>query len=80
MSCGRFGVGDVLTRDRKNVNGAPAATEPQPNTNGVAQAWRNGLVNPSDIVNSDARRWSGSGISNEGEDLSSHVPHAICKL
>ncbi|KAE8443383.1 hypothetical protein EG329_001942 [Mollisiaceae sp. DMI_Dod_QoI] len=64
-------------RRKKNLNGQPAASDPQPNANGITQAWRNGLVNPSDIVNPDARRWSGSAVSNEGEDYSSHVPHAI---
>lgn len=48
-----------------------------------AQAWRNGLVNPTDIVNPEARRWSGStAMSNDiaNNDFStSHVPHSICK-
>jgi hypothetical protein len=40
-------------------------------------------VNPSDISNPDARRWSGSSqISHDGDDFnhSSHVPHPICEL
>ncbi|KAF8855742.1 hypothetical protein BDZ45DRAFT_727931 [Acephala macrosclerotiorum] len=64
-------------RRKKNLNGQSVASEPQPNTNGITQAWRNGLVNPSDISNPEARRWSGSVVSNEGEDYTSHVPHAI---
>lgn len=49
-----------------------------------AQAWRNGLVNPTDIVNPEARRWSGStAMSNDigATDFSAthHVPHSICK-
>lgn len=50
-----------------------------------AQAWRNGLVNPTDITSSEARRWSGStAMSNDiGKDdftSSTHVPHSICKF
>jgi hypothetical protein len=74
---------------RKHLNGAPAnlnPTEPaNANTNGTgsgtghAQPWGAGIVNPSDINNPEARRWSGS--SNDGDHfVSSHVPHPICKL
>lgn len=67
----------MLITSRKTLNAQPA--EPQSNANVITQAWRNGLVNPSDIVNPDARRWSGSAMSNDGDEFPSHVPHAICK-
>jgi hypothetical protein len=74
---------------RKHLNGqsstpVPATQPSNQNQNTAAQAWRNGIVNPSDIVNPEARRWSGStAMSNDltGEDFStSHVPHPICKF
>jgi hypothetical protein len=79
-----------LRGNRKHLNGAqqnatPAPAQAQP-MNG-AQAWRNGLVNPTDIVNPEARRWSGStAMSNDisGADFSNaqqaHVPHSICEF
>ena len=77
-------VGNLLTLTRKHLNGTsvtPAPTQ-APAMNG-AQAWRNGLVNPTDIVNPGDRRWSGSTtMSNDigGNDFTTqHVPHSICK-
>ncbi|KAH8588390.1 fungal-specific transcription factor domain-containing protein [Bisporella sp. PMI_857] len=75
-------------RRKKHLNGqtpAPAAaavTAPQAPTMNGAQAWRSGLVNPTDIANPEARRWSGStAMSNDisGNDFSTsgHVPHSI---
>ena len=76
-----------LTLSRKHLNGtqtAAPATTPQPNPNGAARTWGNGIVNPSDITNLEARRWSGSSaISNDldGDEFTgSHVPHPICKF
>jgi hypothetical protein len=48
------------------------------------QTWPAGLVNPTDTVNGDNRRWSGStALSNElaADDFtaSPHIPHSICK-
>jgi hypothetical protein len=71
---------------RKHLNGQSATPAPTqaPAMNG-AQAWKNGLVNPTDIVNPEARRWSGStAMSNDigANDFSAvpqHVPHSICK-
>ncbi len=64
----------------ENTTGAPA---PLPN-NGASRTWGNGIVNPSDITNPEARRWSGStAMSNDlgGDQFpDSHVPHAICKF
>lgn len=78
-----------LTSRRKHLNnGQPANTAPAPAQapamNG-AQAWRNGLVNPTDITSSEARRWSGStamsnDIGNNDFSTSAHVPHSICKV
>jgi hypothetical protein len=79
-----------LRGNRKHLNGqqqnaTPAPAQAQP-MNG-AQAWRNGLVNPTDIVNPEARRWSEStAMSNDisGADFSNaqqaHVPHSICEF
>jgi hypothetical protein len=71
----------VLTPSRKHLNGEPstATPTPQPATNGSTQAWTNGIVNPSDIVNQDSRRWSGSQMSSDPGETG-HAPHAICKL
>ena len=49
------------------------------------QAWRSGLVNPTDITRSEVRRSSGStamsnDIGNDDFADSAHVPHSICKL
>ncbi|TVY32554.1 Cutinase transcription factor 1 beta [Lachnellula subtilissima] len=68
-------------RRKKHLNGEPADPAPasQPVTNGSTQAWTNGMVNPSDIVNTD-RRWSGSQMSSDPGDnghVPGHVPHAI---
>jgi hypothetical protein len=78
-----------LTPNRKHFNnGQPTNTTPvpvqAPAMNG-AQAWRNGLVNPTDITNPEARRWSGStamsnDIGNNDFSTSPHVPHSICKF
>ncbi|KAH8682908.1 fungal-specific transcription factor domain-containing protein [Tricladium varicosporioides] len=55
----------------------PGAPVPQTTANGATQAWRNGLVNPSDISNPEARRWSGStAMSNDLAEMG-HVPHQI---
>lgn len=79
----------ILILSRKHLsNGQPTNTTPTPTQapamNG-AQAWRNGLVNPTDITNSEARRWSGSttmsnDIGNHEFSTSTHVPHSICKF
>lgn len=70
-------------RRKKHLNGQNATPGPSqaPAMNG-AQAWKNGLVNPTDIVNPEARRWSGStAMSNDivANDFaaSQHVPHSI---
>ena len=66
------------------ANPAPVTTQQQPplNTGTASQNWGNGVVNPSDITNLDARRWSGSTMSNDvGEEFrNAHVSHPICKL
>ena len=74
---------------RKHLSsGQPSNTTPAPAQapamNG-AQAWRNGLVNPTDIANSETRRWSGSttmsnDIGSTDFNTSAHVPHSICKF
>lgn len=74
-------------RRKKHLNGAPTNPTPAPapapaptNIANSTQAWGNGIVDPSEISNPDARRWSGSShMSQDGEDFtsSSHVPHPI---
>jgi hypothetical protein len=62
-----------------NPTPAPAPTTSVART----QSWGNGIVNPSEINDPDARRWSGSShMSHDGDDFNhtSHVPHPICKL
>lgn len=70
-------------RRKKHLNGQPAAPAiATPPTDNLSQNWGNGMVNPSDIENPEARRWSGSSVmSNDlGDDdfaTASHVPHPI---
>lgn len=47
-----------------------------------AQAHSHGLVNPTDTMNSDGRRWSSGALSDAmGSSVDfPHVSHAICKL
>ncbi|PMD49143.1 uncharacterized protein K444DRAFT_639022 [Hyaloscypha bicolor E] len=69
-------------RRKKHLNGESATPVPTtlPN-NGALRNWGNGIVNPSDITNPEARRWSGStAMSNDlgGDQFTdSHVPHPI---
>jgi hypothetical protein len=63
---------------------APAQAPAQDTSVNHSQPWRNGLVNPTGIVNPGDRRWSGStAMSNDiaGTDFTApqHVPHQICK-
>jgi hypothetical protein len=74
-----------LIGNRKHLNGPGTTPVPaQLPSNGAPRAWGNGIVNPSDIVNTEARRWSEStAMSNDlgGDEFStSHVPHPICKF
>ncbi|RDW89184.1 hypothetical protein BP6252_01216 [Coleophoma cylindrospora] len=59
-------------------------TAAKPPANPNPQSWGSGLVNPTEVSNPDARRWSsGSAVaSNDGGDefTSQHVPHSICEL
>lgn len=65
------------------TNQAPVASQtPQPPLSlGTSQNWGDGIVNPSDISNLNARRWSGSTMSNDvvEEFQTTHVSHPICK-
>jgi hypothetical protein len=72
-------------RRKKHLNGQAATPAPAPlSNNGALRTWGNGIVNPSDVVKPDTRRWSGStAMSNDlggDEFTASHVPHPICKL
>lgn len=73
--------------NRKTLPGSQAAT-----TNGSTtqsqqdrltpqqQNWGNGIVNPSDIVNPNSRRWSGSSMSNElADDSRNQNGQSLCK-
>ncbi|KAF4634526.1 hypothetical protein G7Y89_g3578 [Cudoniella acicularis] len=82
-NCTMDGIKCVIEESKRRKkhlsNGEPVAGTPVPqNTaNGAAQGWRNGLVNPSDITNLEARRWSGStAMSNDLAEMG-HVPHQI---
>ena len=68
------------------MNNAAPATTPQlpaqlPGSMGPT-IWPGGSVNPSDISNPEARRWSDSPVSKpNGEDFNApHVSHPICKF
>ena len=72
--------------DRKNpdgqsttTNGNNSQSQPQKNPS-KQQSWGNGIVNPSDITNPDARRWSGSTMSNDmGDGLRQQNGNGLCK-
>jgi len=71
-------------RRKKHLNGENVTAAPAPlSNNGASRNWGKGIVNPSDITNPEARRWSGStAMSNDlgGDQFTdSHVPHPICK-
>lgn len=85
----RMQVGLGLMKNRKHLTGtdqtttttAKPTTQTAPVVDAHPQIWENGIVNPSDIVNPEARRWSGaSSLSNDVRDElnSAHVPHSIC--
>ncbi|KFY86918.1 hypothetical protein V500_07310 [Pseudogymnoascus sp. VKM F-4518 (FW-2643)] len=75
-------------RQKKHLNAQSGAalvpTSAQEPAMSGAQSWQNGLVNPTDFVNQEDRRWSGSAVlSNDivgaSFSASQHVPHFICK-
>ena len=76
--------GGADLQNRKHLNGETATPAAAPLlNNATSHNWGNGIVNPSDISNPRARRWSGStAMSNDlgGDQFTdSHVPHPICK-
>ena len=77
-----FGEGGA-DLNRKHLNGQ-ATPAPAPLQADIG-TWGNGVVNPSDVHNQEARRWSGSiassnDLGGEEYNATSHVPHQICKL
>ncbi|KAL3422624.1 cutinase transcription factor 1 beta [Phlyctema vagabunda] len=69
-------------RRKKHLPTSPGQQNPAPaqSTAKVVQSWGSGVVNPTEVNNPEARRWSsGSTMSHDAEDLatSQHVPHSI---
>jgi hypothetical protein len=75
----------MLILPRKQISNGQLPSPNLPNTESDpvtvarvrAQGLANGLINPSDISNSDDRGWSGS-IENELVGAG-HMPHSICE-
>ncbi|KAG9245306.1 fungal-specific transcription factor domain-containing protein [Calycina marina] len=87
-NCTMDGIKCVIeeSKRRKKHLGRQASNPmvPQAPAMNDAQAWRNGLVNPTNIANSGsdahARRWSSStNMSNEvaNNEFAGHIPHPI---
>ncbi|KAH8821402.1 fungal-specific transcription factor domain-containing protein [Xylogone sp. PMI_703] len=78
-NCTMDGIRCIIEESkRKRLAGPPTGPATTQTLAGI-DAWKNGVVKPTDVVNPDSRRWSTSSPNTAAGDFanSGHVPHSI---